>query len=481
MALATQCPHCHTTFRVAHDQLKLRAGLVRCGSCKEIFNGIDHLLPHEPATAARMPEAPLDEDASSAAPAAAESAPAPEPGKHLASEQLDFVYPDMGEEEPVAESDAAASDLTKPASIPDTVLAPHSNDPVEVEFVETPRKAPLPTPSVAEPEPVFPFHGEAPDVPLVQPSAAADADVSETETPADGGPVDHSPADPLTRMTLIDVEEQGDVPPPDPEAPDPLDKVMEDFERKPGARGRRARGGKGRPYARSPLVTTPDDMPRVEPSMEDVPEEHAGEPGSGGAAESAAEQLGAHEPATENYSEAEEPEFVKRERYQRTRGRTIRIIMNVCSVLMLFLAVGQAAYIFRDQLAARFPETQPALQRFCSVLGCRVGLPAQIEALLIEPGSDHLEKLSTRKDTSELTLVMRNTANELETWPLLELTLNDSNNMPLARRVFTPQEYLPAGADPQKGFGPNAEQPVKIYIEFADTQPSGYSVGLFYR
>lgn len=43
MALATQCPHCHTTFRVAHDQLKLRSGMVRCGSCQHIFNGIEHL------------------------------------------------------------------------------------------------------------------------------------------------------------------------------------------------------------------------------------------------------------------------------------------------------------------------------------------------------------------------------------------------------------------------------------------------------
>ncbi|NMM37120.1 MAG: DUF3426 domain-containing protein [Glaciimonas sp.] len=45
MALATQCPHCHTTFRVAHDQLKLRAGMVRCGQCRQVFNGIEHLLP----------------------------------------------------------------------------------------------------------------------------------------------------------------------------------------------------------------------------------------------------------------------------------------------------------------------------------------------------------------------------------------------------------------------------------------------------
>jgi predicted Zn finger-like uncharacterized protein len=52
MALATRCPHCGTVFRVASDQLKLRAGLVRCGTCKEIFNGIENLQHPEP-------EAPL--------------------------------------------------------------------------------------------------------------------------------------------------------------------------------------------------------------------------------------------------------------------------------------------------------------------------------------------------------------------------------------------------------------------------------------
>ncbi|MGZ8304601.1 MAG: zinc-ribbon domain-containing protein, partial [Telluria sp.] len=39
MALATRCPHCNTIFRVAADQLKLRGGIVRCGACKEVFDG----------------------------------------------------------------------------------------------------------------------------------------------------------------------------------------------------------------------------------------------------------------------------------------------------------------------------------------------------------------------------------------------------------------------------------------------------------
>src|SRR6185437_8323284 len=84
MALATQCPHCHTTFRVAHDQLKLRGGLVRCGSCKEIFNGIEHLLPSETVAATRTPApvetppTPAPIPAPTAAPATA-AAPAPQP------------------------------------------------------------------------------------------------------------------------------------------------------------------------------------------------------------------------------------------------------------------------------------------------------------------------------------------------------------------------------------------------------------------
>ncbi len=65
MALATKCPHCHTVFKVAHDQLKLRGGIVRCGACNEIFDGNAALveqafaLPVTPLIPP-APAAPLD-------------------------------------------------------------------------------------------------------------------------------------------------------------------------------------------------------------------------------------------------------------------------------------------------------------------------------------------------------------------------------------------------------------------------------------
>ena len=47
--LATRCPHCQTRFRVSTQQLQLRDGMVRCGSCREVFNGNDHLNPPQVA------------------------------------------------------------------------------------------------------------------------------------------------------------------------------------------------------------------------------------------------------------------------------------------------------------------------------------------------------------------------------------------------------------------------------------------------
>ena len=445
MALATQCPHCHTTFRVAHDQLKLRTGLVRCGSCKEIFNGIEHLLPSETAAETRMP-APA-ETPPTPAPAATFAAPpppaAPAPSKPAASDQLDFAYPDMGEEE---------SGVDTPASIPDTVIEPRVDEPadhgpVEVDFIETPRKTPLATPPVVDPEPAYPLHGE--------PAAAA--------VPP--------PDDPLTRMTLIDVEEEG-APPPDPATPgtatpDPLDKVMEDFERKPAANVRGKRRGK--PYARSPIVGMQEETPHAEPVLDHAEPEPAPK----------AAQKATPKPAQTTYSDAEEPDFVKRERYKRTRGRAVGIAMNAGSVLLFLLALGQGAYAFRDQLAARVPEVRPVLQSFCALLDCKIGFPMQIEAIVID--GQQFQMLNTRKDTGEFSATLSNTASVTQAWPQLELTLNDDNNAPLARRVFSPQEYLPAGVDPKKGFAANAEQPIKLYFEIADAKPADFHVGVFYR
>ena len=42
--LVTDCPNCHTRFRVTETQLQVAAGRVRCGACLTVFQGVDRLL-----------------------------------------------------------------------------------------------------------------------------------------------------------------------------------------------------------------------------------------------------------------------------------------------------------------------------------------------------------------------------------------------------------------------------------------------------
>lgn len=44
VAAVTRCPHCAARFRVRAEQVKLHAGLVRCGACRGIFDAIEHLI-----------------------------------------------------------------------------------------------------------------------------------------------------------------------------------------------------------------------------------------------------------------------------------------------------------------------------------------------------------------------------------------------------------------------------------------------------
>jgi len=57
--LITECPNCHTRFRVGESQLQMAHGRVRCGACLAVFAGVDHLLLDD-STA--PPELPADPD-----------------------------------------------------------------------------------------------------------------------------------------------------------------------------------------------------------------------------------------------------------------------------------------------------------------------------------------------------------------------------------------------------------------------------------
>lgn len=56
--MRTRCPACNTVFRVTSNQLRAKAGKVRCGYCKGIFNALDQLIDDAPAASPLPAETP---------------------------------------------------------------------------------------------------------------------------------------------------------------------------------------------------------------------------------------------------------------------------------------------------------------------------------------------------------------------------------------------------------------------------------------
>ncbi|MDP2155384.1 MAG: DUF3426 domain-containing protein, partial [Sulfuricella sp.] len=141
-------------------------------------------------------------------------------------------------------------------------------------------------------------------------------------------------------------------------------------------------------------------------------------------------------------------------------------------VLLLLASLGiQGVYFFRSDLAAHHPEFKPFLQQFCGVLRCTIRLPANPDLLSIE--TSNLEADPQQANLVALSAILRNRAKLAQEYPQLELTLTDTQDRMIARRIFTPGEYA-KGADLKRGMVPNEEVTVKLYLDLGDLKAAGY-------
>ena len=115
----------------------------------------------------------------------------------------------------------------------------------------------------------------------------------------------------------------------------------------------------------------------------------------------------------------------------------VRIALGmVCLVLALALML-QWAVRQRDVLAAHAPRLAPWIQAICRPLGCEVRPLRRIESLVIENSSFS----RTGSSAYRLNFTFLNTGGvELEI-PALEITLTDSQDQAVVRRVVTPSEF----------------------------------------
>jgi len=153
-------------------------------------------------------------------------------------------------------------------------------------------------------------------------------------------------------------------------------------------------------------------------------------------------------------------------------------IYAVGVVSLVLLIAGQVAFHYRDALVALWPGARPALGGLCRVFGCDVRPLREIAALSIE--SSDLQADPAHKGLLLFTATVRNRAPYALAYPMLELTLTDTQERVVVRRAFTPQEYVNGTADAAGGIAGNGELAVKLFIDASATTQAGYQVYLFY-
>ena len=167
------------------------------------------------------------------------------------------------------------------------------------------------------------------------------------------------------------------------------------------------------------------------------------------------------------------------EALEKAKRSPAKTIAWPAAVLLLLLLAAQVAYFFRVPIAAYYPETKPFLQRYCELLQCAVGLPRYAEWVSIE--ASDLQADPQRPNLIILTATLRNRAPFAQAYPALELTFTNTQDQMVARRVFTPADYLAGGVDASRGMEANNEFTTKLFIDSGDLKPSGYRLFLFYQ
>lgn len=145
-------------------------------------------------------------------------------------------------------------------------------------------------------------------------------------------------------------------------------------------------------------------------------------------------------------------------------------------ILLLLALAAQLAYFLRDRIASSYPEFRPQLAQLCEALDCTLSLPRDTKQVLIL-GSDLQTEDGGRL---KLEITLANRASHAMAWPVLELTLTDVEDQPLARRMFAPSEYLPSGKMETVGIKARSEIPFNLQLQSKGIKAAGYRLRMFY-
>lgn len=377
-SFVTQCPHCQTSFRVSHAQLSVARGVVRCGSCLQVFNAARQLLEQagkEPPVATPLPPVEPAEPAEPVEP----SPPRAISQKQWSATELDLDSLDLDEE---------LARLEQREIQPATELGRHRDDSLSARRDSTGQddeelwSDSLFSESAADRAQVDePFDSHESPEPTVEPGKASRTEPSLSLEPVD---LDDEPQPPHLRLH------------------DPLDAPLS-HER----------------LSAADENESDDNLPSIEPLRK---RRERSEPGG------RAEVL---QDLTDDPLQLD---------WQKRRSPWGRRLLWLLLVLIAAgaLAGQYIAYHF-DELA-RQDQYRPWFQQLCPQIGCTV--PSKVDIAKIKSSNLVVRSHPDFNGALVVDAIIYNRAPFSQPFPLLELRFADLNGHLIASRRFKPGEYL---------------------------------------
>jgi hypothetical protein len=155
----------------------------------------------------------------------------------------------------------------------------------------------------------------------------------------------------------------------------------------------------------------------------------------------------------------------------------LRPVWLAGAAIAALLLVLQLVYINRTQITVSFPGLKPALTALCKGIGCSIPLPADDTLISIE--SSELNPDANQPNLIRLSATLLNRADFDQALPMLELTLTDTNDQTVVRKVFEPSSYLDK-SHPASAMLAKSELQANLALDIGDLKAAGYRLFLFY-
>ena len=156
------------------------------------------------------------------------------------------------------------------------------------------------------------------------------------------------------------------------------------------------------------------------------------------------------------------------------RRRTPTAVWLLGGVLLLVLLAAQVAYFYAPELA-RDARLKPWLALYCERAGCDLKPPRGTAS--IELVQTSVAPHPRYENALRLQAILVNRAEQAQPYPVMEVSLTDSEGQVLTRRSFAPAQYLESPV-PHDALTPNVAVRAHLDVTNADGRAVGYEIRL---